>query len=400
MNKFYIFITFLVSFSLSDKDYYLPMEKDSKYGDDVCCYYNFDDTHYYVKPCEKGKYCVSNSISTSRLEICQDIPNIVHPLNLDEKCSSTFECGYGLKCISGSCTLDCSSGQFLIQTSPTTYRCVSDTLKSSSDDYCMKLTYDSSGNPNLKYSSPVKNKICGKLTISERTDTGNSGIYYISLKEHAFFGSVKDGEYVDDMKLCESGYALYFYYDGQYNDPKPLSSSSPFTNQRYLRCITPISISDVRTGTYTITSSTSSTYSTTIPICTIHYNLQDKEYIYNLGRLSDGNLIKELSDEFCNEKYINIKSDRYREFFKNITTEEDRNTCGDLEDINKYTCENRELIKSWYFYKNPDSYILYNGREKLEKVLDYLIQKSYPTYYSFGRFLNLSLLLFIILFLF
>lgn len=383
MNKFYIFITFLVSFSLSDKDYYLSMDKDSKYGDDVCRYYNYDDSHYYVKPCEKGKYCVPDILPSSQLEICQDIPNIVHPLNLDEKCSSTFECGYGLKCISGSCTLKCDDDKFIVQATSTTYQCLPDTLKGSSD-YCMELTYQSSGIPNFKYSSPVKNKICGKLTISERSEVENSRIYYVSARNFASLGSVPDGDYVDDMKLCESGYALYFYWDGEYDDPKPLSSTSPLSNQRYLKCITPISISDIESST-----------------CTIHYKLKDKEYLYNLERITDSsiNYRTHLYDNFCNEKHINIKSDRYREYSKNIT-EEERNTCGDLENINKYTCENRELIKSWYFYQNPESYIVYNGREKLEKVLDYLIQKSYPTYFSFSKFLNLSLLLFVILFLF
>ena len=69
-----------------------------------------------------------------------------------------------------------------------------------------------------------------------------------------------------------------------------------------------------------------------------------------------------------------------------------------LDNTNKYTCENNGLIKSWYFYQNPSKYILYNGREKLEKVLNYLIQKEYPSY-SFSKFLNYNIIFLLILFL-
>ena len=370
MNKFYIFITFLVSFSISDKNRYLPMDKDSKYGEDVCRYYD-NDGHFYVKPCEKGKYCASdfNSQITdySYLEICQDLPKYAHYLNLDDKCTSTFECGYGLKCIGTSCTGDCGPDEFIRHTSSNSYTCENKVNKGSGG-YCSQITFDNTGIQITKYSPAEKDKRCGKLTITEYTQTGLRGFYYISSDDYTNLGSVEDGQYVSDMKLCESGYALRFYYDGEFEDPKPSGASG--SNTRYYKCVTPISISDLDINSGT---------------CTINYKIGDKEYIYSLARSGDSNVLNQYND-FCLEKYINIKSDRYREFYKNINA--DRNTCEDMDGINKYTCENRELIKTWYFYKNPENYIIYNGREKLEKVLDYLIQTSYPTYYSFGRFLN------------
>lgn len=383
MNKFYIFITFLVSFSISDKDKYLPMDKDSKYGEDVCRYSD-DDGHFHVKPCEKGKYCaidLDQTKETSYLEICQDIPKIIHPLDLDDKCTTTFECGYGLACIGTSCSKGCGTDQFITRDEDTnSYICKNRDYKGSNEGICKETTFDRLGASTTKYSPAVKGKICGKLTISEYSQAVDRGMYYISKNEYTNIGSEPDGQYVNNMKLCESGYALYFYYDGEFDNPRPSSSISTRYNSRYLKCVTPISISDTDYNSET---------------CTIHYKIDDKEYIYNLAMSSENSI---LFSYYCTEKYIKIKSDRYREFSKNVTQVID--TCGDLDGINKYTCENREVIKSWYFYKNPEDYIIYNGREKLEKVLDYLIQAKYPTYYSFSRFLNISLLLFIILFLF
>lgn len=69
--KYYISMIFkiicivaLLEFSLSEYDVImLPMDKDSKYGDDVCSYTG--QKQKYVKPCEKGKFCDgSNTLPT------------------------------------------------------------------------------------------------------------------------------------------------------------------------------------------------------------------------------------------------------------------------------------------------------------------------------------------------
>ena len=55
----------------------LPMKKDHKYGDDICYYRdNFDEKHYYtvyyVKPCEKGKFC-EDEVNGQPFGFCKDI---------------------------------------------------------------------------------------------------------------------------------------------------------------------------------------------------------------------------------------------------------------------------------------------------------------------------------------
>ena len=377
MNKILILFSFLLTFIISDKDLYLPMNKDSKYGEDICRYY--DDAHYYVKPCEKGKYCVDTSFQYSNLFVCKDIPKVKHALGLKDTdpCSTSFECDNLLECQSESCTYYCSLSSYFYGVDNI---CYPDSEKAPSS-YCEYNKYDSNGNfEKTTYSSPEKNKICGKLNIKELAGSNHRGIYVIESKESVYKGSVKDGEYVDDMELCESGYALYFYFDRKHKDPKVTGSIG--TNEQYLMCVTPISVDSS---------------------CSILYQLDGKEYVYNIQKLSTISTIIPSSfySTFCgNDKdYISIKSERYREYYKNIT-EEERNTCGNLDGKDKFTCENRELIKSWYFYNNPKKYLLYNGREKLEKVLDHLIQMDYPSYYATSQFLNIQIFLFILFLLF
>ena len=385
MFKNIILIVCLIIISKSDNDYYLPMEKASKYGDDVCRYY--DDGHYYVKPCEKGKYCVGglsgsgSSQGESYLEICYDLPNTSLLSNLNEgKCKTSLECEGSLECNGNTCTKCGSSSQVQTGEYPN-YRCRSDTLKG--NGFCESVTLDASNQKQFKYSYPESYKKCGKLTIKEYpnltglTFTGN---YYASLNEYTYIGTVPDGEYVkDNMELCESGFALAFYYGGLYDSPGS-SADSGDLNEPYLRCVTPISINYAHTGH-----------------CSITYKINDEEPLnYNVDKTSSWTLGSEMQ-RLCDEEYIKIKSDNFREYSKSIS-EEERKTCGDLEDTNRFTCQNNNLIKSWYFYKNPEKYILYHDREKLDKVLQYLIQKDYPSYSS-SKFLNLKILFLLLLFL-
>lgn len=385
-----IFCAFFISFVITDKDEYLPMNKDSKYGDDVCRYY--DDGHYYVKPCEKGKYCAHiselNRFDTY-LEICQDLPNMTIPLSLNEnECSSTFECESGLTCNGKSCTHECSTGEFWAEkyssSSSSSSGCAPNILKSTTSGYCLKITYTKTTLPytySIEYSEPEKNKECGKYTITQYPDPIDKGFYEITANEYVYPGSVEDGEYVSKKELCKSGYALYFYYNGVFDDPRPTGSSSSQTNERYLRCITPISINP---------SASSSGE------CTIKYKLDGKEYFYNVEQLNSP--YKGRLRSLCSLDNIHIRTEKYREFYSNIN--EERDTCGDLDGVNKYTCENRELIKSWFYYKNPDKYILFNERDKFDKVVDYVIQKEYPTYYGFSQYLNIHMFLFLLILLF
>ena len=383
MLKNIILIACLIIVSKSDKDMYLPMEKESKYGEDVCRYY--DDDHYYVRACEKGKYCAGSLSSYSYLEICQDLPSQSLLSNLIEgKCTTTLECEGNLLCNGNTCTKCTSPNQVPTGEYPI-YSCVPDSSKGSG--FCSSVTLDASNTPITKYSSPENYKKCGKLTIKEYPNTASityTGIYYESLNEYTYIGTVPDGEYVTDMELCESGFALSFYYGGVFDDPRSTSATASQTNRQYLRCVTPLSINRVHTNE-----------------CSINYKINDGEPLnYNVARVpSSWNYYTEMQS-LCStndNKYFKIKYDSFREYSKSIT-EDERKTCGDLDGANQYTCENNGLIKSWYFYNNPEKYILYHDREKLGKVLDYLIQKEYPSY-SFSKFLNLKIILLLLLFL-
>ena len=380
MFKNIILFVCLIIVSKSDKDYYLPMEKKSKYGDDVCRY--ADDGHYYVRACEKGKYCASSLSSYSYLEVCHDLPNpsLLSNLN-DGKCTTSFECEARLSCNGNTCT-KCPNSNEVRVGEYGSYFCTPDSQKGTG--FCEQVTLDAYNVPTYKYSFPESYKKCGKLTIKEYPNTASvtyTGIYYVSLDEYTYIGTVPDGEYVSDMQLCESGFALAFYYGGLFDDPRSNSATAPISNRDYLRCVSPISINEAKTQQ-----------------CSINYKIKDGEPLnYNVEYVpSSWNHYSEMIT-LCNYEYIKIKSDNFREYSKSIT-EDERKTCGDLEGANKYTCENNDLIKSWYFYKHPEKYILYNDREKLGKVLDYLIQKEYPSY-SFSKFLNSKILFLLLLFL-
>lgn len=380
MIKYILIFASLFAISLSEKDRYIPMDKKSKYGDDVCKYRD-DDGFYHVRACEKGKYCETLTSSTTYLDICIDIPETKTLSNLkDKKCSTDFECEDGLSCDGSSCRACTSTGNFFDYGTYGSYGCVVSTKEGSG--FCYSRTYNADYTYSEKFGSPENYKKCGKLTIAEMPGSSNAGIYYTKLIEYDYIGTVKDGDYVDDMELCESGFGLYFYYGGKFKDPKP-----GYGNQMYLRCVTPLSINEINTGS-----------------CSINYKINDDEPLnYNVEQLNTASNAYYYSEmkKFCANSYnpyIKIMSEKFREYNKAIT-EEERKTCGDLDYLNKYTCDNNDLIKSWFSYKNPEIYLHYNNRKHLEKVFDYIIQKSYPSY-SISQYLNLrflSLLLLILI---
>ena len=438
-----ICIVALLDFSLSEYDaLILPMEKNSKYGDDVCFY--TDKEQHYVKPCEKGKFCRSTNIDTldyargkdvhetSTISICQDLPNInTLYTSREEGCKHDFECEIGYKCIGNVCSDKCDSGEFYydgfdrpiapeplpdpnnpsvpitpISADPFDITNPYDLYSSSgckdnsdkgSDGVCYETTLKNDGTRTNKFGPPVKNKICGKLTFDDDPRASYKGIYYVTKYEYVYKGEVEDGEYVNDQELCKSGFALYFFKDGKSEDPKDESAIS--SNELYLRCVTPISISKSKNDENLIN---------------YKINEDGKILIYNLNRLqiltnSPYTKYYEIYDAYFDNpnpkynfnffvKYIQLKYEKYREYYTSMT-EEERKTCGDLDGTNKYTCENNKLIRSWYFYNHPDKYSAYNDRKKIRKIVDYLIQKEYPCY-SLSQFLSIKFiyLLFLLLF--
>lgn len=391
-----IYIVALLKITLSEDEEALPkmspMKKNSKYGDDVCSYTL--NNHKYVRHCEKGKFCADQTIDTleedprgeffeeSKIEICQDLPSITPLYKYSESsCTTDFECENDYQCIDGVCTEKCDTGEFY-----SSYGCKDNSYKGS-DGICKETTIKKDESIPDKFSSYDPNKECGKYILADNPNDNKKGIYYINKYEYVYEGEVEDGEYVQNKKYCKSGFALYFFKDGKSKDPR--DSNAVGYNTMYLRCVTPISVNKISNNE-----------------CVINYKINENAEIFRynvkqLNTLSNDNTKYTEINSFCNgnnAKYIKIKYEKYREYYTKMT-EEERKTCGDLDVSNQYTCENNELIKSWYFYKNPEKFSAYNDRKKISKVVDYLIQKDYPCY-SLSKILSIKFFYLLFLFLF
>ena len=288
-----ICIIALLEFSLSEEynAKILPMDKDSKYGDDICSY--TDNNQTYVKLCEKGKFCdTSNTLETldysrgnyysgSKLEICQDLPNVTSFYTYKGSCTNDFECEADYECIENTCSYKCPNDEFIYKPNDAyTPECVSNTRKGS-DGICREETRVKDAATTIKYSPPVPNKICGKLTLlDDPDDVNNKGIYYVNKYEYVYKGEVEDGEYVTNEELCKSGFALYFFKGEKSKDPK--DSTVIGSNTMYLRCVTPISI--ISKITLTPPASSGDPVTVTVDQCSINYKInEDGEILkYNI----------------------------------------------------------------------------------------------------------------------
>ena len=94
-----------------------------------------------------------------------------------------------------------------------------------------------------------------------------------------------------------------------------------------------------------------------------------------------------------------MKSQLYSEFIDefNNANEDDQKNCYKLpRDFSiPGNCQNRNLLKLAYFYRNIKDYLFYKDREDLEKVLDFKIQQNYYRYAS-GSYLTLKYLFFLL----
>ena len=369
---------------------YLPMEKKSKYGDDVCGYYD-KNGDYLVKPCDSGKYCVNpSSQTTSTLSFCQDVPKIENGLStINEDCSTEFDCEYNLECKGQKCTHVCTTANFYPYRAGSPGSGYSCNLKAA-EGYCeyKEYTKDTLGNDvtNTYYGSPTNRlQICGVYTFNPKANN----IYEQKDTKYAYIGSVDSGEYVSDETLCKSGFALYYYPNGYLEDP-----STGNLNRMYKRCVTPTSIDKKDKLTKS---------------CVIYYKEKDEDNQikkYNVDQLQNyfgpsgtssgtSSRFDSIENELCNynDFTFKIKMEKFKEYNDKLTDEE-REKCGDLRSGSKYRyiCDNKDLIKSWYFYENPYQYIVYNDREKLLTVLNHFIQKEFPLY-QFSKILNIQYLI-------
>ena len=360
------------------------IKKESKDLDEKLNYYIF-----YVKPCEKGKYCQPEIDNGQPFGYCVDIQtNTTTISNLDGTCESDYECQIGLTCENSKCSVSSciNTNQVAYQHILNSFTCHNTNYKQIESKYCefTEFTKDTNGYytgpPDQTYygKHPGFSNVCGKknyvsLNVAYTTATGTETDpqYEIESKEWCTIGSVPDNEFVDNAEYCNSGFTLPFYPNKQLKDP-----SKRGLNSEDNMCVTPIEI-DIK-NPYVSGG------------CIITYKIGDqspKKY-----RASGTTL--------CSQDII-IKSERHREFADafNSASDEDKQNCYAI-DTYKYRCKNVNLIKLWYFKKHPEDYLFYKDRKKLEKVLDYKIQKEYPTYSEFSQYLNYSYLLFLLILIF
>jgi len=362
------------------------MKKDSKVGKHICKYYDIDKDFYYVKPCGGGKHCVDFTYDS--LGVCQNVDERIIPKIVGEECQSDFECDTNLHCnkISGTssqCSYEsssCPNGNTVYKSSSGTWVCNQN--KYAKDFlYFKNFTYEptiNGVNGTSDYMSPPWTKRYGKISFNvSEPETGKGKVYKVKSIESAYMGSLDDGEYVLDGLTCKSGYALYFYPDGNLNDTYT-GETVGNKNNMFRRCVTVKSIDRM--------SSTN---------CKIKYTINGgEEYIYNVNQLNlhSRETINENIDSvsisisnLCQE-YLMTKLEMFKNYV-GAMNDEKRAKCESPENYkDSITCNDNELTKWYYFYRNPSVYLTYYDKDDID-VSKFLIQQTYQ-YYQSSKFLN------------
>ena len=406
------------SFNTGSKVLLLPMKKDHKYGDDICYYRdNYDEKHYYtvyyVKPCEKGKFC-EDEISGQPFGFCRDIPtNSTDFPNYGGACNSNGECPALLDC-DGTCKLKCPNNEFPLNDDLSSFTCQPSGFKTTDDGtHCFlyepkyKTTgakeYDSSISETTTGKYPGLPKECGIIRYTSITDYKNylesdetnyqSYTRWIKKSEDwATIGEAEDGVFVDNWRFCKSGFALKFYPKGDLVNPSVYDNSGNLVYRETTKemCVTPIQID---------------------------YNNPEVEgpivtYKINGGNEQKYNYYKYYPSASTLDEEAVIKSQLYTEFIEefNNASEEDKKNCYKIPQIPETSsdtvniagnCQNIKLLKLYYFYTHIKEYLFYKDRKDLEKVLHFKIQQIHHRYYDISNYMNVNclfLLLFLILF--
>ena len=385
--------------------YYRPMKKDSKIGKHICNYYDTGSGITYVKSCGDGQYCKSSTYDS--LGVCVNVDDRITPKTLGEDCTSDFECDNKLFCNKTSSSLSkcslaytCSSENTIYKTSTGSWTCdqnkyVKDLLYFQNNTYEPKFNIINGTSDSM---SPPWTKLYGKISFNQSEPENNNGkVYKVNTIESAYLGTIEDGEYILDTEACKSGYALYFYPDGNLNDTY-IGTTSSYKNKMYKRCVTVQSIDRENRNS-----------------CKIRYTIGGgEEHIYNVNQLSLDNRQTQtisspylyssylyssgvLSDSLLCDEFLMTKLEMFKKYVEKMTDEK-RTECESPENYDEpSTCKDNELTKWYYFYKNPEVYLTYKDDNE---VSNYLIQDDYH-YYQYSEFLNakyfISLLILLLL---
>jgi hypothetical protein len=365
MNKFIILFIYLISTSLCG---YLPLKKGNGFDDNVCAY-KYSSVSY-VKTCkDKGKYCKDIDEETS---FCENVPTKISLKTLDDSCISKYECDKGLDCF-GKCRIFdpallstiCPTNQEPHKTQ-TGWSCKDTAIA----DYCYYKDNTAAYSSGVTY-IPDYSKVCGEIDFKQNS-LGTLGTKYEVLTvKSAYIGTVPDGKFVLNPLACKSGYALPFYPNSKDVDP---SSDSSNRNYMFLQCVT---LNDIDYEDYNK--------------CILKY---DTDKLYDASKVINSNaLFKQnyldysittvdctINDQFCNKNLI-TKLDMFSKYI-GIYTEDKQKNCAIKDNYNEpYTCNDNELRKWFYYYNNPEHYILYYNEDGND-IANYLIQQEFPLYES------------------
>lgn len=327
-------------------------EKEIDFDGDVCHYTHVHNTESgntqkieYVKGCKKGKRCksVTSSIEDYEIETCQEY-NELELLTLGEKCEYTSQCDSNLKCEDGTCTITEGNQAYYkggYKYCPSNYIPVSDNYydiylcekQSDYTDYSTSRCYYDDEKGHTKYFAPEFSKVCGEIKFYKKETISPKYKYHIKEISTASIGSLADGTYVMDPMACESGFTLKYYPD------KQLGRKENDQSTQYSRCVT-IDEVDINNGY-------------------IKYSLDGKEYKVNYYDVIDN----------VNINHIKIKLDMFKKFKDKMDKCQSEKYKDDL-----FKCEDRDVQEYFYFYNNPNDYILYKDEDQ---VMDYLLNGQY-----------------------
>jgi hypothetical protein len=232
MNKYIIALAIFLSSCIlgTNSEYYMPMSKRTiNFGEEICSYQEYKNEltqKYlvkYVKPCEVGKKCMPINSGYYNLYACKLIDEVYD--NSGKTCltKDNPSIANGIDCTqedcvkeTGTCGQYCSDGKVQNLLEKTTFTCVND------ENICSE--YKSDGDFNKNYASG-KNKDCVQIEL----EADNNGKNYKIKKVYSnYIASINDGLFINDYKMnyCKSGYALYFFGNGQLVNPDTTDENS------------------------------------------------------------------------------------------------------------------------------------------------------------------------------
>ena len=352
-------------------------KKTMDFGDNVCHYTSYDSaiSNYieYVKPCPEGQYCYPtesvgsisyNSPKLYDVHTCEITPEKRKAFGAT--CETDFECDSDFECSNQQCVLKststytitdslshlniyyCASSKYPISISTSSsINCIDMPSNTQESNYAGKyrVTIKISGTDHTFYAGGKPYQVPGKLNLKKDETTKD---YNIDSIDYSDIGTVEDGNFVQNALACKSGFALYFFGNGQLTKPSDVTGNA----YMYLYCVTFEEYISSNKVLYSISGGA--------------------QKVYNTDIISGKGIIRGSSLSFSS----NLKTKL--EMFKNYREKLDHNKCRDEFDYSEpYTCKNDELRKWWYFYHYPNEYLLYKD-EKL--VMSYLVKEKFTEY--------------------